>query len=570
MLSQMVITVGIEQLNAVIGRQRQQPCVSPHFRRSAPCLLIFLDGKDGRPDDLGEAVIGNFHKESTAFGWQSPLRFCTQGALDNRLIRGDMFVAGTKLLLNSEGVMATVATKRTKLFGRLAVGAIVLLIGVGLWYAHGHGWLAFAYHQLHQLASKGSAGKSESMGGMNMPGMGMDMGDMKTDSPSDVPGHAEVTIPSEIQQRIGVTVAQVKKAPLVMSVRTVGIIRPNEEKIARIHLKTEGWVDKLFVNFTGQKVEKGKPLLAIYSPQFLTTQQEYLNARRAESGQSETSGQSSVAELARRRLELWDVPPEAIKELDRTGKPQKNLILESPLNGTVLEKNVLEKEYITPQKELYVIADLSTVWVQAKVYEYELPHVELGQPATVTLAALPDQKLMGKVVFVQPTVEEKTRTVEVRIELPNPKGLLKPGMFADIDIQHTMGEGLLVPTSAVIRTGERDIVFLVKSANEESQNHSQLNHAGRGGTNLTDRFVPKEIKIDTFKYLGDRFHVLEGLKAGDRVVTSANFLIDSESRLRLGGSGMAGMPGMDMGNMKGMDQGKKGGMEGMDHSKMKH
>jgi len=468
--------------------------------------------------------------------------------------------------------MATVeskATKRTKLFGWLVTGAIVLLVGVGLWYSHGQGWFASAYDRVHQLISKGSAGKSETMSGMNMPGMDMDMGDTKTDSPSGVAGHSEVTIPSEIQQRIGVTVGQVKKAPLVMSVRTVGIIRPNEQKIARIHLKTEGWVDKLFVNFTGQKVEKGKPLLAIYSPQFLTTQQEYLNARRAERGQSETSSQSSLADLARQRLELWDVPPEAIKELDRTGKPQKNLILPSPLSGTVLEKNVLEKEYITPQKELYVIADLSTVWVQAKVYEYELPHVELGQPAAVTLPALPDQKLTGKVVFVQPTVEEKTRTVEVRVELPNAKGFLKPGMFADIDIQHTMGEGLLVPTSAVIRAGERDIVFLVKPANEE-RNQSRMNHDGMSDMDLMDRFVPKEIKIDAFKYLGDRFHVLEGLKAGDRVVTSANFLIDSESRLRLGGGGMAGMPGMDMGSMKGMNQGKKGGMEEMDHSKMKH
>jgi Cu(I)/Ag(I) efflux system membrane fusion protein len=192
------------------------------------------------------------------------------------------------------------------------------------------------------------------------------------------------------------------------------------------------------------------------------------------------------------------------------------------------------------------VADLSTVWVQAKVYEYELPHVELGQPVSVTLPALPDQKLTGKVVFIQPTVEEATRTVQVRVELPNPKGLLKLGMFANVEIQHTMGKGLLVQTSAVIRTGERDIAFHVMSS---------------------DHFMPVEVKISAFKF-GDHFHVLEGLKAGDKVVTSANFLIDSESRLRIGGmGGMPGMPGM---NMKGMDQGKKSGMEGTDHSKMKH
>jgi Cu(I)/Ag(I) efflux system membrane fusion protein len=386
------------------------------------------------------------------------------------------------------------------------------------------------------------------MGGMNMPGMNMDS-DSGQGSMSEVPDHATITLAPELQQRIGLEIGPVEKRPLKMSVRTVGIIRPNEAKMARIHLKTEGWVNKLFVNFMGQRVEKGKPLLAIYSPQFLTTQQEYLNARRAERGQSGTSDQLSLADLARQRLELWDVPPEAIKELDRTGKPQKNLVLESPLSGTVLEKNVLEKEYVTPQKELYVIADLSTVWVQAKVYEYELPHVELGQAATVILSALPDQKLAGKVVFVQPTVEEKTRTVEVRVELQNPKGLLKPGMFANVEIQHTMGDGLLVPTSAVIRTGERDIVYRVDPQG---------------------RFEPIEVKISSFTF-GDRFQILEGLKARDKVVTSANFLIDSESRLRVGGmGGMPGMPGMDMGEMKGKDQKGDMKMEGMDHSKMKH
>src|SRR5262249_19791418 len=143
-----------------------------------------------------------------------------------------------------------------------------------------------------------------------------------------------------------------------------------------------------------------------------------------------------------------------IEELKRTGKAQTTLTLRSPLTGTVLEKNVLEKEYVTPEKELYVVADLSTVWVQAKVYEYELPHVEVGQPATVTLPALPGREFGGKVVFLQPTVEEKTRTVQVRVELPNKDGLLKPAMFAHIEIQHTMGEGLLVPDSAVLRTGE--------------------------------------------------------------------------------------------------------------------
>ena len=415
----------------------------------------------------------------------------------------------------------TASPARRKWLAGLVVLAAVLALGGGIWYANTRGWLGAAYRWAGQLGGKKDA-NSSGQGGMDMAGM--DMG-----TPSGVPDHAVIEVPQGISQRIGVTVGRVERAPLKMSVRTIGIVRPNETKVARIHLKTEGWADKLFVNYTGQAVKKGDPLLAIYSPQFLATQQEYLTAKKG--------GQTDLADLARQRLELWDVPPDAIEEIGKSGKPTRNLTLVSPITGTVLEKGVLEKEYVTPQKELYFIADLSTVWVQAKVYEYELPHVELGMPATVTLPALPDKKLAGKVVFVEPTVEERTRTVQVRVELDNKDGLLKPGLFAHIEIQHTMGEGLLVPTAAVIRTGERDIAFRVESEG---------------------RFVPVEVKVSAFKF-GDRFHVLEGLKEGDKVVTSANFLIDSESRLRMGG--MGGMPGMDMGDMKGMDHSKMKGMK---------
>jgi Cu(I)/Ag(I) efflux system membrane fusion protein len=227
------------------------------------------------------------------------------------------------------------------------------------------------------------------------------------------------------------------------------------------------------------------------------------------------------------------VPPDALAELKRTKKPQTYLTLRSPITGTVLQRNVFESQYVTPKNELYLVADLSTVWVQAKVYEYELPHVELGQPAAVTLPALPGRELNGKVVFIQPTVEEPARTVEVRIELPNDKGLLKPRMFAQVVIEHTMGEGLLAPLSAILRTGERDIAFRAEHG---------------------DVFVPVEVEIGPFQY-GDHFQILKGLKAGDRVTTSANFLIDSESRLRFGGAGgMPGMQGMDMGGGKGAEK----------------
>lgn len=336
-------------------------------------------------------------------------------------------------------------------------------------------------------------------------------------TPSSVPGHATVMIPGELQQRIGVRLGQVVKGPLEMSVRAVGIVQPDETRIARVNIKTEGWVDKLFVNFVGQQVRKGDPLLSIYSPNFLSTQQELLNALRSE--QTVGGSQQSMSVAARRRLELWDVPPDEIDQLVRTGQPHKDLVLKSPINGTVLEKKVFEKQYVTPDKELYVIGDLSTVWVQAQVYEYEIPHVELGQPATVTIPSLPDRKFMGKVVFIQPTVEQVTRTVQVRVELPNKEGIFKPGMFAQIEIAHDMGEGLLVPTSAVLRLGDRDLAYRVEP---------------------DDHFVPIDVKLSAIQF-GDCYQVLDGLKEGDQIVTSANFLIDSESRIRMGGGGMAGM-----------------------------
>jgi Cu(I)/Ag(I) efflux system membrane fusion protein len=417
----------------------------------------------------------------------------------------------------------------------LAGLAVTAAVATGiLWYAPSRGWLeqatAWARGRTVEETTDGSMG-GMSMSGMNMSGMkmpGMDMGSAnakESTEPSGVPGLAVVQLAPELQQRIGVVTAAVDQAPLRMSVRTVGIIQPDETRVARVHLRTEGWVRKVIVNYTGKAVKKGDPLLSLYSPQFVTTQQEYLDAAR--------NGQDALAQLARQRLELWDVPADEIDAMKREGKPLTYLTLRSPAAGTVLQKNVFEDQYVTNQTELYVVADLSTVWVQAKVYEYELPHVALGQPAAVTLPALPDETLSGKVVFIQPTVEEPARTVQVRVELPNHDGRLKPGMFANINIEHHMGEGILVPATAVIRTGERDYAFRADDGN---------------------RFAANEVQISPFRF-GDRYHILKGLKRGDRVVTSATFLIDSESRLRFGSGGsMPGMPGMEMGahGMEGM------------------
>jgi Cu(I)/Ag(I) efflux system membrane fusion protein len=362
-----------------------------------------------------------------------------------------------------------------------------------------------------------------------------------------------------VQQRIGVTLGTVRRTPLTMTIRTVGIVRPNETKLAHIHLKTEGWVEKLFISFTGQKVKAGDPMLSIYSPAFFAAQREFLVALQY-SRSAPSPGQQNVVDTARQRLALWDVPKSTIEALERTGKPSKSLILRSPISGVILEKKTFEGQYVMPQAELYTVADLSTVWVQGKVFAYELPHVALGMPATVTFSSLVGRSFTGKIVFIDPVVDEMTRTVQVRLEVPNPDGLIKPGMFANVLITHAMGSGLTVPTSAVIRTGERDIAFRAVSA---------------------DLFMPVEVKISPLRF-EDRFQVLEGLKAGDEVVTSANFLIDSESRLRAGGGGMGGMPGMGEGekgavgkpaekemDTKGVPM-KKTPEGGADHSKMQH
>lgn len=396
----------------------------------------------------------------------------------------------------------------------LGLGLAAAVAGLGVYHAH----------------AQSKAAAAEPMPAMVMPGMQV---------PGAPSGYAEVNISGEVQQRIGVTLGRVERTPLNMTIRTVGIVQPDESRMAHIHVKTEGWVERLYVSYTGQRVTAGQALLSIYSPAFFAAQREFLSALQAAKAGPELGDQHSVAEVARRRLELWDIPEDEIAALERSAKPHKSLTLRSPISGIVLAKQVFAGQYVMPQSDLYTVADLSTVWLQAKVFQYELPHVAIGMPTSVSFSSVPSTRsLTGKVVFIDPVVDEMSRSVQVRIELPNPGGALRPGMFGDVSIAHAMGSGLTVPASAIIRTGERNIAFRVISA---------------------DRFAPVAVKIGSLGF-GDRFEVLEGLAAGDEVVTSANFLIDSESRLEAGASSMAGMPGMaDMPGMSsaGGDAGKQ-------------
>jgi Cu(I)/Ag(I) efflux system membrane fusion protein len=297
--------------------------------------------------------------------------------------------------------------------------------------------------------------------------------------------------------------------------RTVGRVAMDERRLHHVHTKYEAYVEKLYVNFIGQMVRKGDHLAALYSPELVATQQEYLLAYRAQerlahSGiASVAKGGTDLLEAARQRLLFWDVSAEDIAALERTGKVERTVDLHAELPGYVLQKSAVHGMRVTPADILFDIADLSAVWILADVYESDLATVELGMAAEVTLPYQPGRTWRGTVAFVNPTVEPGTRTVKVRIEVANEDYALKPDMFADVVLRRELGDALFVPESAVLRPGERRIVFL---------------DLGDG------RLAPRE--IETGARVEGGYAVLSGLAEGDKVVTSANFLVDSESSLK--------------------------------------
>jgi RND family efflux transporter MFP subunit len=337
-----------------------------------------------------------------------------------------------------------------------------------------------------------------------------------------VQGRATVTLTPQRRQMLGLRSEEVKRARLSRSIRTVGRMTPDERRLHHVHTKFEAYVEHLYVDFTGKLVRKGEPLLSLYSPELVATQQEYLLAYRAQKRLRE-SGIAAVAkggvdllEAARQRLLLWDIRPADIESLEKTGEAKRTLDLYSDIDGYVVAKMALHGMRVTPADTLFDIADLSRLWVLADVYESDLSSVRLGMQADVVVPYLPGRRWSGAVTYVNPTVEEKTRTVKVRIEVENRGMELKPEMFADVFLQSDLGAGLVVPESAVIDAGDRRLVFLDRQ------------DAG---------LEPREVQLGV--KLGDGYQVLSGLANGDRVVTSANFLLDSESSLKAALQGMA-------------------------------
>jgi len=384
---------------------------------------------------------------------------------------------------------------------QITVSAVVLIVAVG----------ATAYG----LRSEGEGPAQGGMEGHNHAAMSAGSGQQNP-----------VALDAEAARRIGVTYATVEHRELDAAVSTVGTVTYDETRMATVSPKIDGWVEHLFIDFTGAPVEAGQPLLDIYSPALVTAQEELVLAARlardAREGRAAENAQQ-LLESSRRRLAYWDIPQSEISRIEESGEPTKTLTLRAPATGTVVEKNVVEGDRIMRGMTVYYIADLSRVWIEADVFEKDLGLVREGQTASVSFDAYPGRESTGRITYVYPTVNVQARTGRIRIELPNPRLDFKPGMYAQISLDVPPGEAtLVVPRSAVIQTGQRSLVFV----------------SGADG-----RLLPREIVAG--RTSGRFMEVLEGVEAGERVVSSAAFLVDAESNLgTMTGESMEGMEGM--------------------------
>ena len=346
--------------------------------------------------------------------------------------------------------------------------------------------------------------------------MGMDYvpvyeGELKSDG-TGTDTHATVTIDHERQQLIGLKTEKVVEGLVSGEFRATGRVTVDETRVRKVNVKVEGFVEKLFVDFLGKAVAKGAPLFSLYSPEFVSAQREYLLAAKTQKALAGGTLQSSggdLLEAAKRRLQLWDVPQEAIDRLEKTGEFQRALTLRSPISGVVTAKNVVEGARLTPADIPFEITDLSHVWVQVDVYETELGRTNIGMSAELILSSAPGTTFKGRVAFVDPSMDPKTRTAKLRLEFPNPKGDLKPEMFGDVVLKGRSHKGILIPLDAVLDAGASKVTFVAR---------------GDG------KFEPREVQVGIT--VGEKIEILSGLKAGEEVVVRANFLVDSESRLK--------------------------------------
>ncbi|MDE2999976.1 MAG: efflux RND transporter periplasmic adaptor subunit [Gemmatimonadota bacterium] len=352
------------------------------------------------------------------------------------------------------------------------------------------------------------------------PVCGMDLVMDRPERSGHEDGHGEesgeVRIDPSTVQNMGVRTRVVERMPVGRTVRTMGRVDYDETRMTDVNTKVTGWVEGLFVDFTGQEVKKGQPLLEIYSPELVAAQEEYLTAldyvRRLEDGGSVEAleGAKALLAAARQRLMYWDIAEAQIVALEQTRKAKRTMTIHSPQEGVVVHRAVYDGAHIKAGEHLYRIADLSSVWIHADIYEYELPWIMQGQSAEVTLAYAPGRVFEGVVSYIYPFLEPKTRTAKVRMIFDNPELELKPEMYATVKIRSEMAnEAVVVPVQAVIRSGARSVVIL---------------DLGEG------RFAPREVELGV--EADSVYEVTQGLSGGERIVTSAQFLIDSESNLK--------------------------------------
>ncbi|MFV2089773.1 MAG: efflux RND transporter periplasmic adaptor subunit [Pseudomonadales bacterium] len=407
---------------------------------------------------------------------------------------------------------------------KFLVTAIVTLIlgaGLGYWFGQsgangGSGGSASAESERKPLFYRSPMNPSVTSPVPAKDAMGMDYVAIYADAAGTDEIAGTVRVDGVVRQNIGVRTAKAELTSLSHNVRAVGRISYDEKRITQLHPKISGWVEKLFVDTTGEHVAEDAVLLSVYSPRLVASQEEYILALRnydiLENSPIETirRGAEELVASSRARLELFDVPEHQIKELEADGRPMKALHIHSPSSGMVIRIGAREGQHVTPQTELYMIADLSRVWAYADIYEYELPWVSLGDEVEMKLVALPGRIFRGRVAYIYPYAEATTRTIKVRIEFDNPDLLLKPEMFADITILASRQDlATVIPSEAVVRSGSQDRVFVVKGLGE---------------------FEPRVVKLGL--QANGSVIVLEGMQPGEEVVTSSQFLIDSESSLR--------------------------------------
>jgi Cu(I)/Ag(I) efflux system membrane fusion protein len=414
----------------------------------------------------------------------------------------------------------------------IVVGCLVLVAAGIVFFYSGHrgGGIGSPPKSVAQASTEQQTG---SMPGM--PGMPAEKPAGEPAKPAEETQKQEETptveIPLEKQQLIGVKTIAASVQPLQKIIRTVGKIEYDERRLTTVNAKVEGWIEKLYVNFTGTYVKKGERLADIYSPELWATQQEFINvvrwakktgkrdADRIKTADSSGDTQNlaamlskdadSIIDAARQRLKLWDISDEQIKKIEESEKPIRTLTIYSPASGYVLQKYATQGMKIMAGEKLLDISDLSTVWVVADIYEYELPFIKVGDTARIGLSYFPGKELTSRIEFVAPALSAETRTAKMRFSIPNPGGQLKPQMFTDVELKVNLGQKLAVPDDAVIDTGLRKIVYVDK-----------------GDGYFEPRAVTTGLRAEKL------IEILSGLKAGEKIASAANFLIDSEAKLK--------------------------------------